>query len=105
MIATGNILVPTAFTPNSSGPSGGSYNPNSLDNTVFFPYTVGVDDFHMMIFNRWGELIFETFDLKIGWDGYYRGQLSKQDVYVWKINARFNDNRVFSKAGDVTLLR
>ncbi|HET6243595.1 MAG: PKD domain-containing protein [Bacteroidetes bacterium] len=105
IIATGNILVPNAFTPSSSGQSGGSYNPNSLDNSVFFPYSDGIENFHMMIFNRWGELIFETFDLKIGWDGYYRGQLCKQDVYVWKIDARFNDNRVFSKAGDVTLLR
>ncbi|MBA3899316.1 MAG: PKD domain-containing protein, partial [Bacteroidetes bacterium] len=105
IIASGNIVIPNAFKPSATGPSGGAYYENSIDNTVFFPYTEGVEDFHMMIFNRWGELIFESFDLKIGWDGYYRGKLCKQDVYVWKINARFIDKRLYSNIGDVTLLR
>jgi len=72
---------------------------------VFFPFVTGVENFHMLIFNRWGEIIFETFDVKIGWDGYYRGQLCQQDVYVWKANVNFIDGRSITKAGDVTLLR
>ena len=58
-----------------------------------------------MIFNRWGELIFESKDIKIGWDGYYRGKLCQQDVYVWKLFAKFEDGTIVEKAGDVTLLR
>jgi large repetitive protein len=105
ILATGNILVPNVFTPSQSGPNGGGYNKSSMENTVFFPFTDGVVDFHMMIFNRWGELIFESKDINVGWDGYYRGKLCQQDAYVWKISARFNDNRVFNSVGDVTLLR
>jgi PKD repeat protein len=105
IIATSDIVFPTAFTPNSSGPNGGSYSPTDFSNDVFFPYTAGVDQFHLLIFNRWGELIFETFDVKVGWDGYYRGKLCEQDVYVWKAFATFHDGREFNRVGDVTLLR
>jgi len=102
---TSDIVFPNAFTPNTSGPNGGTYTYTDLSNDVFFPYTAGVDNFHLMIFNRWGELIFETFDINIGWDGYYRGQLCEQGVYVWKAEVLFQDERKFNKAGDVTLLR
>jgi large repetitive protein len=100
-----NIAIPNAFTPNHTGPTNGHYDIKSVDNSVFFPFAEGIEEFHMMIFNRWGELIFESFDLRIGWDGYYRGILSKQDVYVWKINAKFIDKSQFNGIGDVLLLR
>jgi gliding motility-associated-like protein len=64
-----------------------------------------VVDFKFQIFNRWGELIFETFDIKQGWDGYYRGKLCQQDVYVWKAYLKLNNGKIFNKTGDVTLLR
>jgi gliding motility-associated-like protein len=59
----------------------------------------------MNIFNRWGELIFESTDVNIGWDGYYRGKLCKQDVYVWKVTGKFSNGDLFTLAGDVTLLK
>nr|MBA3900362.1 PKD domain-containing protein [Bacteroidota bacterium] len=105
VIASGNVKVPNAFTPNPNGPNGGRYYNNGMDNSVFFPFADGVEEFNMQIFNRWGELIFESKDINIGWDGYYRGELCKQDVYVWKIAVRFNDNRIYNKMGDITLLR
>ncbi len=40
----------------------------------------GVSDFHMRVFNRWGELLFETTDTNQGWDGYYKGKLSKMYI-------------------------
>ena len=108
-----NILVetenrfdtPNAFTPNPGGGNGGSYDPNSLSNEVFFPRMELVDEYHLMIFNRWGELIFESRDINIGWDGYYRGEISAQDAYVWKIEATFLDGTKLNKVGDLTLLR
>ena len=100
----GDIIFPNAFTPNENGPNGGGYNPFNLDNDVFFPFASFIDDFHMMIFNRWGELIFETEDIAIGWDGYYRGKLCQQDVYVWKAYAKFIDGKTVNRVGDVTLL-
>lgn len=102
---TSDIIIPTAFTPNGEAAPGGYYNGNSLDNDIFFPYTSGVTEFHMNIFNRWGELIFESTDLKYGWDGYYHGKLSPQGVYVWKIDLKWNNGKTFNKVGDVTLLR
>jgi gliding motility-associated-like protein len=100
-----DIRFPNAFTPDESGSSGGQYDVTSLTNNVFFPYTSGVSDYSLQIFNRWGELIFESTDLKIGWDGYYRGVLCQQGVYVWKASAKLGDGKNFSQAGTVTLLR
>jgi PKD repeat protein len=101
----GEITFPNAFSPNSNGSNGGAYNPNATDNDIFFPVFAGVDDYHLMIFNRWGELIFESFDINIGWDGYYRGELSQQEVYVWKAEVKFTDGRSETFVGDLTLLR
>ncbi|MDF2437336.1 MAG: hypothetical protein K0Q95_1712 [Bacteroidota bacterium] len=100
-----DVIFPNVFTPNPEGPSGGFYDITSLTNDIFFPYTSGVTEFKLQIFNRWGELIFETFDVKQGWDGYYRGQLCQQDVYIWKAYLKLNNGRTFNKTGDVTLLR
>ncbi|MGZ3866180.1 MAG: PKD domain-containing protein, partial [Bacteroidia bacterium] len=100
-----DVTFPNAFTPNPDGPNGGGYTLGDLTNDVFFPYTSGVVDFKFQIFNRWGELIFESLDIKTGWDGYYRGKLCQQDVYVWKAYIKFNNGKTFNKTGDVTLLR
>ncbi len=100
-----SIKVPNVFIPDPTGPNGGDYDPDNPNNQVFFPFTEYVDKFHMMIFNRWGEMIFETYDINKGWDGYYKGKLCQQDAYVWKIEATFFDGREKSLTGDVTLLR
>ena len=50
------------------------------------------------------KLIFESSDVNIGWDGYYRGKLCQEDVYVWKVNAILIDGSTLKQAGDVTLL-
>jgi gliding motility-associated-like protein len=93
------------LTPNDLGPSGGAYSPEQLDNDIFFPMQKGVAEYNLQIFNRWGELLFQSENVGIGWDGYYRGELCKQDVYIWKVRARFSDGEEVEKAGDVTLLR
>jgi len=81
--------APNAFTPKPGGGNGGSYDINSLANDVFFPFTEFVDEYELLIFNRWGELLFVSNDINIGWDGYYRGDICQQDVYVWKINITY----------------
>ena len=100
-----DVIFPNVFTPNKGGSSGGFYDINSLDNDIFFPYTSGVIEFKLDIFNRWGELIFESNDIKQGWDGYYRGQLCQLDVYIWKAYVKLNNGKIFNKKGDVTILR
>lgn len=104
-ISAGEIDFPNAFTPGNSGPTDGVYDPQSFDNDFFFPKYSGVQDYHLQVFNRWGELVFETFDVKKGWDGYYRGRPAKQDVYAWKAYARFSTGQETRLSGDVTLLR
>ena len=64
-----------------------------------------VDDFRMRIFNRWGELVFESTDISLGWDGFYRGELSPQDVYVVQTWVRFIDGKQLTKLSDLTLFR
>jgi gliding motility-associated-like protein len=102
--AGGLIDFPNAFTPKPDGGNGGIYDAMGFENDVFFPMHAGVDEYVLQIFNKWGELLFESKDVNRGWDGYYRGQLCKQDVYVWKVKARLVDGQIYEKAGDVTLL-
>jgi PKD repeat protein len=99
------IYFPNAFAPSTTGPSGGHYISGDPLNQVFYPVYDGIEEYKLEIYNRWGELIFRSEDLEIGWDGYYRGELSKMDVYVWKVWARCYSGKKIIQAGDVTLYR
>lgn len=100
-----DIRFPNAFTPNTSGPSDGTYKETDTSNDIFHAYSAGVGEFQLKIYNRWGEKVFESDDINIGWDGYYKGELCKADVYVYKAKGKFLDGTPFEKVGDVTLLR
>ena len=57
----------------------------------------------MSIFNKFGEKVFESFDINIGWDGYFKGKIV-QDVYVYVIKFKLNDQMV-SVNGKVLLIK
>ncbi|MCH2213897.1 MAG: PKD domain-containing protein [Flavobacteriales bacterium] len=100
------IAFPNAFTPNNAGPNGGLWTVDDLfNNDIFFPQYKGVEDFEMQIFNKWGELLFESKEVRRGWDGYYKGEMCQQDVYVWRVKVTFADGGELIDSGDVTLLR
>jgi PKD repeat protein len=99
------IEIPNAFTPNPNGSNGGIFNDNDLNNDVFHPIIKGIDKYELNIFSRWGELLFVSKDINIGWDGYYKGVLCTQDVYVWKIIATTIDGKKINETGDVLLLK
>jgi gliding motility-associated-like protein len=104
--AVGNIEVPNAFTPSTLGPSNdGYFDPSSLKNDIFHPVLTGIKTYQLRIYNRWGEMVFETTNQKVGWDGYYNGKLCQQEIYIWKINAVTQEDIEIDKAGDVLLLR
>ena len=105
-VVTGGVVsFPNAFSPNTSGPSDGRYNPSDISNDIFFPIYKEVRTFHLQIFTRWGELIFESHDVEIGWDGYLNGVLCQQEVYVYRAEGVFEDGTPYNEFGDVTLLR
>jgi gliding motility-associated-like protein len=90
-----SIFIPNAFTPDANGL-----------NDVFRPQLNEVHDYTMLIFNRWGEKLFESTSVDQGWNGFYKGHLCEQDVYVYKITYFENINNSFQeKIGDITLLR
>ncbi len=106
--ATVNIEVQDAviyYVPNSFTPDDDEYNP------VFKPvFTSGFDpyDYKMLIYNRWGEIVFETHDTEFGWDGTYLGTsgLVKEGDYIWQIEFKTTLSDARKKlSGSVTLLR
>jgi PKD repeat protein len=106
VVGSGSIVFPNAFRPDLSGPSGGYYDiSDQVSNTIFRPVWEGVAEYRLRIYNRWGEFLFESNDVMQGWDGYYKGKLSKQDVYVWKAWITFYNGTKKVMAGDVTLMR
>lgn len=74
-----SMYVPNTFTPDND-----SYNP------VFLPVLSGNDiyEYNLTIFNRWGEILFESNNEAVGWDGTYGGEPVKDGTYIWRISAR-----------------
>ncbi len=98
---TRKIRVPNVFTPNGDG-----------TNEYFTAYDVhaALRIEKMLIYDRWGELIYSTQNIPMGdpfsgWDGTYKGQKVNPGVYVYLIMVRFIDNKVLPFAGDITVLR
>jgi gliding motility-associated-like protein len=70
----GMVYLPNSFTPN-----------HDSKNDVFNAVSSSLTSLHMQVFNRWGQLIFETQDIYQGWDGKYKGAIVPGDVYVVRI--------------------
>ena len=94
------LLFPNAFTPDQDGV-----------NDFFIPVLdceVEFITFHLQIYNRWGQKVFETNNPLEGWDGIFNGKLLTSDVYVWKSFSSYTKSeKVFEKIahGDLTLIR
>ena len=101
----GNTVFPNAFVWNGSGPTGGHWKEGTIDNTVFHPNLQNAVELKMIIYTRWGEKIFETNELYVGWDGYLsNGRLASQGVYVYKAWVTYLDGRQELLTGDITFL-
>lgn len=91
------LHVPNAFTPDGDG-----------KNDFFFPTLVGIDenDFKFYVFDRWGDLIFQTDRVEKKWDGTHNGFPVQQDAYVWKVAGRSLENgEIIERVGHVILLK
>lgn len=99
------IIFPNAFTPNQEGPVGGYYSAHGTNNEVFHPFMQEQPvEYTLRIFNKNGNLIFESKDPEIGWDGYHMQELQPQGVYIYKLKAIFKNGQQIVKIGDVTLI-
>jgi gliding motility-associated-like protein len=86
--------VPSGFSPNGDG-----------RNDIVYVKGYGIQNMTFRIYNRWGELIFESKDKKVGWDGKYKGQLQEVEVYQYTLSVDFFDGTNTFKKGNITLLR
>ncbi len=86
------LFVPNAVAIGEIGGAGG-----------FLPKGTGIKEYHAWVFDKWGNMIWESTELVDGqpsqaWDGTYRGQYVPQGAYVWKVNATFKDGVVWEGA-------
>lgn len=86
--------VVTAFTPNNDGVN---------DKGKVIGY--GVDKMLFRIYNRWGQLVFESSDVDLGWDGKYKGKNQPMDAYGYTLDAVMFGGQTIRKSGSITLIR
>jgi gliding motility-associated-like protein len=86
--------VPTAFTPNEDG-----------TNDTLFVYGSGIQTLLFQVYNRYGQLVFETSDIHQGWDGKTNGKKQENEVYLYYLKAICFDGGLTEKSGNITLIR
>jgi gliding motility-associated-like protein len=92
------IFIPNTFTPDG----------NEVNQTWQPVFTEGYDpyDFNLLVLNRWGEIVWESNDASVGWDGTYGGKMCPDGVYFWKVqfgNLENSEKKVL--VGHLTLIR
>lgn len=85
------LYIPNAFKPTGDG-----------INKVFKPVVVGARDYRMLIYNRWGQIVFETHDVNQGWDGTYHGKPCMEGVYAYQIT--YNGRRQAKRQSNGSIL-
>lgn len=89
-----SVFVPNVFSPNSDG-----------YNDVLRVRGKGIEKLQFIIFNRWGEKVFETTDLNAGWDGTYKGEPVNLAVFVYVLKGEFKNGKLIDEKGNITLMR
>ena len=93
------IVVPALDVPNA-------FTPNSNDvNSKIFVRGFGIAKMHFIIWNRWGQKVFETASRFEGWDGRVKGVVQPMDVYAYTLDVEFFDGSKTTRKGDITLIR
>jgi gliding motility-associated-like protein len=89
------IFVPKAWSPN-----------NDRHNDMLYPLPVCIRELkYFRVFNRWGQLVFETNIQNQGWDGMFKGQPQVMDTYTWTLEATGEDGKHYKLAGNSVLIR
>ena len=90
------VFIPNAFTPNLSGPD---------NNEGFRAIISGEKTMELTIFDRWGEILFQTTEKERQWNGIYKGTLAQQDVYAYQLKVTTLDDKLYTYTGTITLMR
>ncbi len=91
------LFVPNAFTPNRQGP---------IENETFYlTCNDHLPEFHFIIYNRWGEKVFETSDQYFVWDGTMKNKPLETGLYIWRMNFRISAEKGETRTGEITLYR
>jgi gliding motility-associated-like protein len=90
------VFVPNAFTPNGFGPN---------DNDAFHAVIEGEKHMELIVFNRWGEIMFQTNDKNVQWDGTFNGAPCQQGVYAYLLKVTALDDEAYQFSGTIILLR
>jgi gliding motility-associated-like protein len=87
--------IPNAFTPNADGV-----------NDVLKPISVGIAATnYFRIFNRFGQVVFETREIQKGWNGMFKGKKADAGTYIWMINGTANNGKIIEIKGSVLLIQ
>ena len=87
------------YAPNSFTPNGDNVN------DIFRIHSAVISSFNMIIFDRWGNKVFESDNINKGWDGKYKDKLAQEDVYLWKVTTKDYTDKDHSYTGRVTLIK
>jgi gliding motility-associated-like protein len=91
------------FAPNTFIPDGDGLNDNWMP---VFSSGFNIENYELMIFNRWGQVVFETKDYMQGWDGKFSGIFVQDGVYSFKIKFRLSSDKINQiHVGHINLLR
>lgn len=93
------IVLPLVDVPSAFVPQG-----DARVNTVYV-VGFGIAKMRFRIYNRWGQLMFESTDRRQGWNGTFKGAIQPMDVYVYTLEVEFFDGTKTTKKGDITLMR
>ncbi|HEV8285151.1 MAG TPA: PKD domain-containing protein [Chitinophagaceae bacterium] len=93
------LVVPAVDVPNAFTPLSGDINGK------VFVRGFGISKMRFIIWNRWGQKVFETNDRNIGWDGKFKGAFQPMDVYAYTLDVEFFDGKRATRKGDITLIR
>jgi gliding motility-associated-like protein len=89
-----HIYLPNVFSPNNDG-----------ENDVLFVRGKGIESVQLVIYNRWGNKVFETNDIAYGWDGTYNGNELNSAVFVYFIEATFTNGQSITDKGNVSIVK
>ncbi len=102
------VHVATAFIPSGSGNCENEGQEAGTTNDCFYIFVSDVENYEIRIFNRWGEVVFQSNDVNVSWDGTYLGELVPGGVYPWIItyeSIQEDDDEKYMKKGSVTVVR